>query len=150
MPGGFQMLGSGSKKHVFLIILVTIFLAVFIVLATPARSFTPAEGVLVRQGQQVKSNDPCAAYLNDAQQGKTGPVLQQAVLREDATPAAALSLMLGVRYAVGPTERAGTTARGLYYGAESGAALHPDLSGQRAQAVAQYRSCRNNLLLQAL
>ena len=152
MPGGYHMLGSGSKKHVVLIILVTLFFAAFIVLATPARSFTPAQGVLVEysQQQEAKSHDPCAALLNETRQLSDAAPLQDAVLHVDASPAAALSLMLGVRYALGPTESAGGATRALHYGAESGAALHPDLSGQRARAVAEYRACRNDLLLKAL
>lgn len=161
MAGEYNMLGSGTKKHVVLLILVTLFLAIFIVLATPARSFTTQSVAVdpVRQAatdQQLKSHDACAALLNDGvlKQGTRSPAPHPAVLREEASPAAALSLLLGVRYAVGPTEAPTPTAlngqRGLHYGAESGAALHPDLSGQRALAVAQYRSCRNAQLLRAL
>lgn len=148
------MVGA-SRKHSALLVLVTFFFAAFIVLATPARSYT-IEGALTVSaaspvaGRQAldrtpltKVVDQCApllqpAALRDAASHKAG-----VKVRDDAGHAAVLGLMLGVRYALGPTE---TTTRHGY----QGDGFHSDVSGVRAMAVAQYRHCRNQELLQSL
>lgn len=53
-----------------------------------------------------------------------------------AGQAAALSLLFGVRYALGPVERPGAAKTGQT------PAVHVD--GQRAASIAQYRRCRND------
>lgn len=53
-----------------------------------------------------------------------------------AGQAAALSLLLGVRYALGPVEKPGA--------AKTGQTPTVHVDGQRAAAIAQYRRCRND------
>lgn len=84
--------------------------------------------------------DACLSLLQGAKQASqkqaTTPV------QPVAGQAAALSLIFGVRYALGPVEtpRAAVT--------EQTPAVHVD--GQRAAAIAQYRRCRNDQSLATL
>lgn len=146
------MLGS-SKKHIALLVLVTLILAAFIVLATPARSYT-MEGTYNLSaaapvaGRQALDRTPLSSEVAD----HCAPLLQHAPhldgtnvkVRDDAGHAAVLGLILGVRYALGPTEE---TRRNHGY---NGDGFHSDVSGVRARAVAQYRHCRNQELLKSL
>ncbi|GEM_PF-3710695 len=84
--------------------------------------------------------DACLSLLQGAQRAS-----QQATAHSVppvAGQAAALSLIFGVRYALGPVETPGTAKT------EQTPAVHTD--GQRAAAIAQYRRCRNDQSLATL
>lgn len=150
LTGEWRMLGS-SRKHIALLILITLFLAAFIVLATPARSYTMGEASQLSAaapvaGRQALDKTPitevadhCAPLLQPAALRDAGSVK----VRDDAGHAAVLGLILGVRYALGPTEIPGQNGY-------QGDGFHSDVSGVRARAVAQYRHCRNQELLKSL
>lgn len=139
-----------SRKHSVLLLSMTTVVALFLILSAPARSFSleakPGSVSVSLRTPVSRNNDVCLAQLQTAreQADRQNAVY---VVQQDAGHAAALSLMLGVRYAVGPME---LNTRTPIASSTLPAAYNPALSGQHAVAVAQYRHCRNQQALKSL
>jgi hypothetical protein len=143
------MSGSGKK---FFVIFAACALAATAVLAAPlsASPFLSPSAAVNVVGNQVPDQtapssavaDVCLPLLKTAAQPDTRNIITQDV-RPDAGQAAALGLIFGVRYALGPKEatRPGPALKGT---------ANADLSGDRALAIAEYRRCRSEQLLTSL
>jgi len=141
---------SRSGKRFFVTFAACV-LAASAVLAAPLQAppfLSPSAAVNV-VGKQVPDQsapssavvDVCLPLLKAAQPDTRNIITQD--VRPAAGQAAALGLIFGVRYAIGPKE---ATKRAP---AHQGIA-NSDLSGDRALAVADYRRCRSEQLLTPL
>ena len=141
---------SGFGKKFFVTFAATL-LAATAVVAAPIQSaqFLSPSAAVNAVGTRVPDlpapssvvADVCLPLLKATQSDPRDIVTQD--VRPDAGQAAALGLIFGVRYALGPKET--TRARPASKGMENG-----DLSGDRALAVAEYRRCRSEQLLTTL
>ncbi len=93
-----------------------------------------------------ESQDSCLAMLKAVRASAPPSAMDQH--RRHAGQAAALGLVFGVRFALGPKEPVRRSAR------QSGARLDvwqtEDVSGRHALAIADYRRCQNEKALEAL
>lgn len=129
--------------------LVCLLIGAVVMVVAPARSYSesinlfpllPSATITVagkavpdETAPRTAATDSCLPLLQITQKSAPGPAT--ATVQPQAGQAAAISLLFGVRYALGPVEsgRAAAPAQNI--------AVHTD--GQHAAAIAQYRRCRN-------
>ena len=98
--------------------------------------------------RSVQDNDSCLFILQPVA-GQSAAEAREWKRRQDAGSAAAIGLVFGVRYAVGPAEV--TSLRDYRQPASFRAWEARDQSqSARALAIADYRACRNEQALQVL
>jgi len=145
------MSGSGKK---FLAVFAFSLVAATAVIAAPCQTLPPSfvspSATVSVVGKQALSNDApssavvdvCLPLLKPASQPDPRIITEEPV-RPLAGQAAALGLIFGVQFALGPREttRDSLTTTGI---------AKADLSGNRALAIADYRRCRSEQLLTSL
>lgn len=106
---------------------------------TSANPMMPDVSTKENTASKIVVADACLAHLQQAksalQKNATNSV-QPIAGQKTAGGAAALSLIFGVRYALGPVEAPGAV--------KAGQTPAVQIDGQRATAIAQYRRCRSD------
>jgi hypothetical protein len=93
----------------------------------------------------VHAGDPCRSLLG-ASARQASPVSAMDHDRQSAGTAAAVGLVLGIHFALGPKEVTGPRRSSVSVGLLQAR----DTGGMQALAISQYRRCRNEQALQSL
>ena len=123
------------RAHLHVMALIIFLIMALVMLTVPARS---AEQPMAWPLFAPKVQDVCLPLLNAAPVSVPAP---DQALDQASAPAAALGLILGVRYAVGPMEAG---EKQIAMNAPAGT------DGDRARAIASYRHCRSQQAIQSL
>ncbi len=148
---------ASGRGCAFVVRIILLIVACLLLAGSPARAFEvtemPAEEAAVKAALSSSSSsalaDPCLYLLKSIrEQNESAAVDRQ--YRNAAGSAAAVGLVFGVRFALGPQETMKVRRRQSPAVAFHVWETRDSVGGGQALAIADYRACRNEQALRAL